>query len=555
VTLPPLLRAASAVLVVGLAMDIASSETGGTTVLEAGPDAVSALSDALVAPTPPDRIVWEQPAGPSASTALLLAPGPTTPALTLSVGPLPRLRATGPERPMVGRAAVLDVDVRGPALDSVVVRWSGAVGDGDSTLVALDDLGRARVGLGVRPNRAGWQAWTLSAGADTIAAGAWAQPARPLRVRALVGAPGSESRYVLRALEEAGVDVDAAVELGRVGIEPPQIEPETRDVVLLLGDPELDAATRARLAAFVASGGGIVVAPGVEGAEPDSATRTLLAAWGVGDGAAPGATLAAGDSVTWSLPAALSPLPPAPAPVRIALRAPAASGRAVGRIDGRPVAILSTPGVGRVGWTGIAESWRWRMEGGAVEAHRAWWRGLVEWAASGVREPIVARLPTAVVPGTVVTVRLEAIRPEEALWPDAVQLTAPDGRVERLPVVPMRPERAGPDPGAPRHARFLADVPGEYRVSWDEDAEAGLRVDAELPPPDPGDVGLLALASGSTQRPGRPLAPGGEPPADDLRDARPWSPDGHRPPPISMGYALAALLLAEWALRRRAGGP
>jgi hypothetical protein len=80
-------------------------------------------------------------------------------------------------------------------------------------------------------------------------------------------------------------------------------------------------------------------------------------------------------------------------------------------------------------------------------------------------------------------------------------------------------------------------------------------VDAELPPPDPGKLGLLALASGSTQRPGRPLAPGGEPPADDLRDARPWSPDGHRPPPISMGYALAALLLAEWALRRRAGGP
>ena len=553
--LPSVLRAISAAILVAIGFDLASRETEATTVLDAEPDAVGALADALVSPAPPDRIVWGGPAGPSAAATLLLAPGPATPGLTLPVGPLPGLSVTAPERAVAGRAAVLDVAVRAAAGESVVVRWRGAVGDGDSTTVVPDERGVARAGLGVRPTRGGWQAWTVSAGPDTVEVGAWARPARPLRVRALVGTPGAESRYALRALEEAGMQVEAVVELGRADIASPSTDPSAADVWLLIGDPEVGAAGRAQMADFVASGGGVVLAPAGEAFGPEDATGALMAVWGLGNGLTREAALAAGDTVAWSLPATLSPLPAAPAPVRVATRE-AGTGRSVGNVDGVPVAILSTPGVGRVAWSGISESWRWRMEGGAVEAHRAWWRGLIEWAASGVREPIVAHVPTAVVPGTLITVRLEAVRPADARWPEAVDLTRPDGRTERLPVAPTPSGQAGSDAGASRRARFLADVPGEYRLSWAEDAETGLLVGDGAPAPDPADVALLALASGTAQSPGRPLPPDGAPGPDDRpRDARPWSPDGHRPLPAALAYALAALLLAEWALRRRAGGP
>lgn len=555
VTLPPLLRAASAAILAVIGVRLAMPGEREATVLTVGPDGVSALATALVAPAPPAHIVWAG-ATPSAAEALLLAPGPGTPALTLPVGPPPPLRVAGPERPIAGRAAVLDVGVRGRAGEAVTVRWHGAVGHGDSATVPLDQRGGARAGLGVRPTRSGWQAWTVSAAADSVTVAAWARPARPLRIHALVGTPDPESRYALRALEEAGAEVRARVELGRVVVDDARVDPDAADVVLLLGDPETDAEARARLLAFVAAGGGVVIAPGTADAGGDGAARPLLQAWGVGAERATNAMLARGDSVRWTLPASLSPLPPAPAPVRVTARTPAGSARAVAHVDGRPVALLAAAGLGRVAWTGIGESWRWRMEGGAVEAHRAWWRGLVEWAASGVREPIVARAPATAVAGSVVTVRFEAMRPAGARWPDSVELTRPDGRVEPLAVAPAHAGPAGSDPGAPRRARFLADAAGEYRIAWNDGGEVGLRVDAGVPAPDPAALSLLALASGADGDHGYPSPPGGDSDAPGrIRGTRPWSPDGHRPPPAALGVALAALLLAEWALRRRVGGP
>lgn len=546
-----MLRSAAVVALAGLALDVlGGSGPAGPTVLEARSGREAALVDALLAPVPPHRVVWTDRAGPDARAAWLLSPGPAAPVLTLPVGPVPGLRVEPPARAVAGWAAALRVEVVGAPGDTVVIRHADALGAVDSVAVPLDSTGRGTAGLGVRPAREGWQAWTVSAGPDSVRVGVWALPPRPLRVLALVGTPDPESRFALRALEEAGASVEARVELGRVdALSGSDWSADALDVVALLGSPPLTAADRAGLESFVAGGGGVVVAP--RAGDPDGG-GALPAAWGM-DAARPGPTLPAGSAPTWTLPAELSPLPSAPTDVRtVVLDAPLAATAVATSPEGRTVAALMQPGGGRVAWVGLAESWRWRMEGGAVGAHRAWWRGWAEWAAQGLRQGVVVAGPGEVLGGQVAVFRLETVRPDARL-PSRVAVTRPGGAVDSVDVV--IDVREGGEPrydGTSARVRFLAPTPGAYRVSWDGH-ETGLQAADRVAEPDPADRSLLALASSRPERPGRPVPPGTDPTEGAASREGPWG--GSTGPGPWWGGLLAVLLAAEWAVRRWRGGP
>ena len=507
------------------------------------------LARALLAPNPPARVRWLGEAPPDGRALWLLSSTPLAPPLTLPVGALPRLSASPPPRPTAGRHASVRLSARATPGGRTWVYWSDALGALDSLLVQADGSGRLRAGLRVSPARSGWHDWRMRVGNDSVAVTAWVREAGPLRVLVAGGTPDWESRFALRALEASGIDVDARFDLGRrsVGGGLPA-DLFDYDVVLLMGEVELSVAAQARLRGLVEEGGGVVVAPALAAVRGGSTTalRTLLAGWGFPDSLGTGA-LRQNRSPTWSLPPELGPLPSAPSRIRtVALHfdngGPAHPSTAVAArgADDEVLVALSQVGRGRVAFTGLSESWRWRMEAGATEAHEAWWRGWVHWAASGLRDPFVVSTTSPTVPtGSRVDVNVERWNESIAL-PATLDLERPNGDTEALPVDTTRGT-----------ASFLANRTGVYRVSW-TGGELGIRADSVGSPVGPAERSLGALNSGRPGSAGVPLA-GTDRNVGDLGLVA-WT-GGSPYWPLWMGAALALLLAAEWTLRRVRGGP
>ncbi len=533
-TLPGLLRALLWVGLAGLGVLLvrgAPPGARGELVLEQAEP--STLVDALLSPTPPSRIRWAGPALPDGRALWLLSPSAPTPALTLPLGTSDKLSVTPPVRPSVGRNAALGVSVQATPGASVWVRWSDALGATDSLVVGASDAGVAEAGLRVRPVRAGWQRWQVWSDTDTAAVGAWAREVAPPGVLVLGGTPGWESRFVLRALEEAGLGVEGRFDLGRTAIGgglPPDLDDFA--VVLLTGEVSLSRSAQERLDTFVREGGGVLLAPALSTIRraTDTSLGVLLERWGMPDSVVSGVLLA-GEAPVWALPAELTPLPPPPARVRtVGLSGVAAPGVSLPVLDGqgRALAALAAVGRGRVAYVGLSETWRWRMEGGHRDAHGAWWRDWVAWAAGGLKQPFIVSVPDRPVePGSAVRVVVEAL--EVGAEPSRLTLERPDGSVTDIPV------RAGA-------AYFLADLPGPYRVHW-PGGETGVWAEAGANPPGPADRSLVAIASGG--------GPAMAEPASALR----WSPTNATPLPVWLGVLLGLLLAAEWLFRRVRGGP
>lgn len=108
-------------------------------------------------------------------------------------------------------------------------------------------------------------------------------------------------------------------------------------------------------------------------------------------------------------------------------------------------------------------SWRWRMMlPSADRSFDTFWRQAVRWLALPAPDPIAAHLPASGSPGDTlpiqVVVRSAAFEPQRDASV-AVQVIAPDGRIESL--------GAAPDTEAPGRfvARFRPAQPGVYRVT------------------------------------------------------------------------------------------
>jgi hypothetical protein len=504
----------------------------------------------LLDPGAPPVLVRSRPEPPTeGELALLGALARRAPLLVARPDAPPALRVEPPADLRAGRRGALAVALRGAPGDSVrAVLLEGGVAV-DSLRLAVGPGGEARGSFRLRPTRAGWQEWEVEVAGAAQAVGAWVEDAAPPRVLLVSGAPGWESRFAGRALEEAGAEVAVSQSLGpgvRLGVERPGTLAALRayDAVVLLPGAPLDAAWLRLLERYVAEAGGGVLVAGAEAALP-----ALALAGGSGAGAA------RGEAIAWSLPAELAPLPAAP----VESAAEGLEGVRPGALavatdpDAGPLLALRALGRGRAAALGVRETWRWRLEAGRVEEHRDFWRALVDWVAGGASDPRAVRLAATLGPvGLPVEVRVYGAGPETA---PALRLTRPDGSAERLAALPD-PE----EPGAWR-AAFLPAAPGVHALSLggEEEPRAAFRAAGAADPGRERGAGhagdrwarlaLLAERSGGGALP--PDSVGGR--VERLLAER----GGGGGPSLDPRAALLALVvlaaLLEWTLRRTRG--
>ena len=185
----------------------------------------------------------------------------------------------------------------------------------------------------------------------------------------VLGRVGWESKFTIAALEEEGWSVDARLRLSdslRVTQGRSRVPVFGTHTVVIALDTALGADAEA-LTRFVRAGGGLVLA----GEAASAPARVVLAPARAGvridalrngfDGDAP--------------PLALPFLP---------LSAQRADAVVLERRDGSAAVVARRVAAGRVLQSAYAESWRWRMQGGAsgAQAHREWWTRLVAAAAA-----------------------------------------------------------------------------------------------------------------------------------------------------------------------------
>ncbi|HEU0052250.1 MAG TPA: hypothetical protein VFQ39_03690, partial [Longimicrobium sp.] len=106
------------------------------------------------------------------------------------------VEADAPARALAGRAAAIPFRVRAKADDSVTVTLADETGALDSVRVRTDGAGLAAGAFRVRPPRAGWREWTVTAAGRRTATGAWVDSAGAPRVLVRAGFPGWESKFV-----------------------------------------------------------------------------------------------------------------------------------------------------------------------------------------------------------------------------------------------------------------------------------------------------------------------------------------------------------------------
>lgn len=199
---------------------------------------------------------------------------------------------------------------------------------------------------------------------------------RGFRVR-LYGVPGWESRFTTVALEEAGWTVDAAFTIApRVTVRSGR--PEALDTARYRAVVALDSTAwrdAGAIARFVQSGGGLVLLADAAAGAP--AAMPTAGRVGALNAAVPGALRTASPLEAVPLRAITALLPGS-----VVLERSARASSPV-RVAARVV------GAGRVVQSGVSGLWEWRMLGGddAVDAHRDWWRVMLQRAASAGPAP------------------------------------------------------------------------------------------------------------------------------------------------------------------------
>jgi hypothetical protein len=336
-------------------------------------------------PIPSPGVIWE--GAPPATgedwaaveEAAALGPFHLAPARLHASFPAPALVLTPPLRLRTGRISPLGVEVRVPVEGEETVVLEDPAGGLDTLRLEGGSRGVARGGLALRPGTEGWQRWRVGVrGAEGETEWrpweGYALPRRPLRILALSGPPTPEFAPALRALEASDEEVDAWVHLGRdvwsgrEGGLPGDPEGYAgRDLILLFPGTPLSPSGIDALLEAVEDGAGLLV---VDGAGEGTG---LLARAGLATGWGERRSLS-GQDLEWVLPPTLAPLPSAELDLQV--------GTLEG--EGHPWLRLGALGRGRVAATGLAESWRWRLERGEVEAHRAWWSGWADWLTDGI---------------------------------------------------------------------------------------------------------------------------------------------------------------------------
>ncbi|CAA9344797.1 MAG: hypothetical protein AVDCRST_MAG68-3290, partial [uncultured Gemmatimonadetes bacterium] len=242
-------------------------------------------------------------------------------------------------------------------------------------------------------------------------------------------------------------------------------------------------------------------------------------------------------TIRWTAPAELATLPTD----RIRLTAVPFAGTGAATLLAASSAqggllALRPLGRGRAASLAITDSWRWRMEGGRVEEHREFWRGLVDWLASAPRAPVSLRPAESV--GTVGT-RQEVAVFAEGSPPPYVLLGRPSGPADTLRLTAARPGTL--------LASFVPAEEGVYTLAVPNfAARAGFRATRGVVDAGWARLALIASSSG-----------GGLLPPDELARevAARAGPDDAPPWPLAwlLFAALVAAAGTEWAIRRLTG--
>jgi len=514
---------------------------------ETPPDTVAAILARDTAPI----LSWVDTVPPGRGVTSLLAAaagqgGDVTLALPGRAG---GIRVEAPDRPVAGRRAALRISIRAQPDSEAQVTVEGPGGGVDTLRIATGLDGRGAVSLGVEASREGAASWTVRSPAGTAVAHAWVRPASRVRVLVWGRAPNSESRYLVRALEAAGMEVAVLQGLGRgLTVASSDVaEPRTiddllnYDVIALMGSPS-EAADALALRWARARGGGLLLAGGVASSSP-------LVRWAP---SGPGAEQSAAD-VAWTGPAEIVPLSGAEIMIR-ATGLPDA-GLPVAEVDGEAIAHLDYLGRGRL-FTAAFQSWPWVMRAGLVAEHHAFWESVVEWLAGGLAGKTVMVAEPAVV-GTRWEGRLEGEASSEVLLTrDTPGAAAP----EALSTTNLR--------GATTGAAFVPTEAGAHRLRLSRDTIAD---------PGPRPFGVVAVAptegvtwtaaARSIGRAGGRIASIGEAEArrrateGEPSDIAPFqaAPAGVRSPDRRTGLSwllflgLGGLTVLGWALRRIQG--
>lgn len=322
--------------------------------------------------------------------------------LTVAGGVSARTRDSLAARARAGDAVTWSGDIAAVATSSEPVRdpsartrisvvSDGAVALGDS-LGELDSLPAGGGSISVSGLRGAVRVrdGLTSAGAsasDTARTGA-----APGRVFVL-GRVGWEAKFTIAALEEDGWEVDARLRLSdalRVTQGASRMPVLGTHAVVVALDTVLGA-DAAQLMRFVRAGGGLVLS-GEAAAAP--AFAALAPARTPALTPARIATRVTGDPDAFDAGEPLHALPLLPLTT---LRADAV---VLERRDAVVAVAARRIAAGRVVQSGVEESWRWRMQGGASGAreHREWWTRLVSAAAGSVPSGPFAEATPAVEP-------------------------------------------------------------------------------------------------------------------------------------------------------------
>lgn len=502
-----------------------------------------------------------------------------------------------PLRLRAGRAAALEIQAMEPV--RLVLTAAGREEE-------LELEKGERDAFVLRPREGGWSRWQLAIHPDSnsedpsdepppepsppaaateemspvsIPWAGWAEPARPLRILALSGPTSQEMRLALRALDEAGEAVESWTHLGRdlwIGRDPGPLPADPAaytdyDAILLFpGLPVEPDAARAIVGAVRERGRGLLLAAGSGGS--DVLSGEVLGTLGTGDW---GPTIPVrGDTLSWTLPAEVMPLPGASVDARLrSFSAPSPSNPALSRAS--PLA-LGSLGRGRVGALSLTDSWRWRMEAGTEEEHRMFWGSLVDWLAGGlVHDPTVEILGAHHRVGD--EVRLRVVGVPEGVGPTVAAVRVEDREIDlsrsrwtaaglvregafaaldaggrhlapKLTDTDRFAEPAGPDGPPEPEGSLDPEGPSGPERSRDRGARSGSGVwvdEVEAAGPDPG--GRLARLALASPRGGVEVASPATavlPRPHDRMDF-PWR--------FLLFSTLAVALGLEWLLRRRAG--
>jgi uncharacterized membrane protein len=435
---------------------------------------------------------------------------------------------------------------------------------------------------------------------------------RPRRVLLVQGAPGFEHSFLRRAwAADRGLEVDSVARKGRddSGAETFYVQatqsrarallggyPNTREAlfaydVVVLANVEPDLLTSQQLGmtrAFVGERGGGLLLLGARGFQRQglrdtaledvlpldvtdkggivqasvSPPRNRVALTAAGEDHPVmqlGATPAENDKRWAAVPAlaAISPLGPAKpgASVLAVTGGPGGAARALIAVqrfgDGRAMV-----------FTGEA-SWRWRMMlPTSDQSYERFWRQAVRWLAQNAPEPVTIALPAAPAPAEAVPVTIAARDAGYTPRADAIvdiRVTAPSGRIETVPAVPVASQ------GGQFRASVRATEPGVYRISVDaRQGQTSLGtstgtmlvggVDPEMSDPRVNEDTLQRVARAS----GGAVLTAGETSAllERLSAAAPAAVLALRRDLWHTGWSfgiLAALLAAEWLTRRAWG--